>query len=113
MSKSIWLYSWCLCNVDLEEKKHSLGNCVLTRAECMSDIFSQSSGVALTYFIILKDKTSAYNIMPFAGHSYRTFTSNINLNLLENFAIRPLGLHIMQFAQTPMVSVSISSFCYQ
>jgi hypothetical protein len=64
-------------------------------------------------FIRLKDKTSVCDIRLLACQSYRTSTSNINLILLEGFAERPLGLHIMQFVQTPIVSVSISSIYYQ
>jgi hypothetical protein len=79
----------------------------------MSDIFLQSNGVGLTYFILLKEKNSAYDNILLACQIYRTSTSNINLNLLKGFAERPLGLHIMQLVQMPNVSVSISSFCYQ
>lgn len=77
----------------------------------MSDIFFQSNGVDLTYFILLKDKSSAYDIILLACQSYRISTSNKNLNLLDGFAERPLGSHIMQLVQTQ--TVSISSFYYQ
>jgi hypothetical protein len=79
----------------------------------MSDIFFQSKGADLTYFILLKNKISAYDIILLACQSNRTSTSNINLNILEAFAERSLGLNIMEYVQKPSVSVSISSFCYQ